>query len=327
MGKLKFALYWAAGCGGCDVSILDTHEKILEVPAVADIVFWPIVLDFKYHDVEAMPDKHIDVCLINGAVRTSENEHLVRLLRKKSKVIVAHGSCACFGGIPGLINFSNKANLFKRVYEDTPTTVNPDKTTPQVSWKAPEGGTLELPEFYDRVYSVPQIIDVEYYMPGCPPTPDQFLAALEAIKTGKLPPVGSSIAGTKTLCDECEREKKEKKVARWKRVCEGVPDRKECLMDQGYMCMGPATRGGCKTRCIKGNMPCEGCFGPPDHVADQGAAYLSAMASVTEAKTEKEAQEKLKDIMLDPAGLFYRFTLPVSLRFQMKEKKPDTLRH
>ncbi|NIN66436.1 MAG: oxidoreductase, partial [Anaerolineae bacterium] len=90
--KLKLALYWTASCGGCDVAVLDINEKILDVVEVADIVFWPVALDTKYHDVEAMPDGAIDVCLFNGAIRSSEHEKMARLLRNKSKTLIAFGS-------------------------------------------------------------------------------------------------------------------------------------------------------------------------------------------------------------------------------------------
>ena len=131
MAKLKLASYWAAACGGCDVAILDIHEKILDLAAAADIVFWPIATDFKYSDVEAMPDGHIDVTLFHGAVRNSENEHLAHLLRAKSKALVAFGSCAHIGGIPGLANLFTREEIFKRVYHETPSTVNPEKVEPQ----------------------------------------------------------------------------------------------------------------------------------------------------------------------------------------------------
>ena len=131
MAKLKLASYWAAACGGCDVAILDIHEKILDLAAAADIVFWPIATDFKYSDVEAMPDGHIDVTLFHGAVRNSENEHLAHLLRAKSKVLVAFGSCAHIGGIPGLANLFTREEIFKRVYHETPSTVNPENMEPQ----------------------------------------------------------------------------------------------------------------------------------------------------------------------------------------------------
>ena len=114
--KLKMAVYWGAACGGCCVSVLDVHEKLFAVVAAADLVFWPIALDIKYKDVEAMPDGAIDITLFNGAVRNSENEHIAHLLRKKSKLLVAYGSCAHMGGIPGLANFWNKETIFKRVH-------------------------------------------------------------------------------------------------------------------------------------------------------------------------------------------------------------------
>jgi F420-non-reducing hydrogenase small subunit len=113
MAKLKLALYWAGACGGCDVAVLDVNEKILDVANLADIVFWPIALDFKYHHVEAMPDKSIDVCLFNGVVRSSEQEHIAKMLRAKSKVLVSFGSCACFGGIPALANFTTASREVK----------------------------------------------------------------------------------------------------------------------------------------------------------------------------------------------------------------------
>jgi len=100
MAKPKLAMYWAAGCGGCDVAVLDIHEKILDVAKIFDIVLWPIAMDFKYKDIRAMADKSIDLCLINGGVRTTEHEEIVKLLRAKSRVVVAFGACACHGGIP-----------------------------------------------------------------------------------------------------------------------------------------------------------------------------------------------------------------------------------
>ena len=123
--KLKIAFYWAASCGGCEIAVLDIDEKILDVAAVADILFWPVALDFKYKDVEAMKDNHIDVCFFNGSIRTEEQEHIANLLRKKSKILVAFGACAVHGGIPGLANIANKKEVFDVAYIDNPSTTNP----------------------------------------------------------------------------------------------------------------------------------------------------------------------------------------------------------
>ena len=105
--KPKFAMYWAASCGGCEIAVLNIHEKILDVDANFEVVFWPVAMDAKYKDVEAMPDESITLTLFNGGMRNSENEEMAHLMRRKSKILVAFGSCAIEGCIPGLANFSS----------------------------------------------------------------------------------------------------------------------------------------------------------------------------------------------------------------------------
>jgi len=311
MAKLKLALYWAASCGGCDVAVLDVNEKILDVAELADIVLWPIALDFKYHHVKAMDDGSIDVCLFNGSVRNTEQEEIAKLLRAKSKVMVAFGSCACSGGIPALANFINRDLAFERAYVEAPTNANADRTFPQLLTKVEEG-ELELPEFYDTVSALDQVVAVEYYVPGCPPPVDLILKVVDALATNSLPPPGSVIASEKTLCDECERVKEEKKITRIYRPHEIIPDPEKCLLEQGIICMGPATRGGCGVRCILANMPCRGCFGPPAGVYDQGAKMLSALASIYDVKDEADIARMVEEVK-DPAGTFYRFGMSTSM--------------
>jgi F420-non-reducing hydrogenase small subunit len=319
MAKPKIALYWAASCGGCDVAVLDTNEKILDIASIADIVFWPIALDFKYHHVEAMDDRTIDLCLFNGAIRSSEQEKIAKLLRAKSKVMVAFGACACFGGIPALANFTSRAEIFQRAYIEAPSNANTDGTLPQTLTKVSEG-ELELPELFDDVLTLAQVVPVEYFVPGCPPPVDLILKVVDLFATGKLPPVGAVIASDKTLCDECDRVKEEKKITRLYRPQEIIPDPKKCLLEQGILCCGPATRGGCGARCIKVNMPCRGCFGPPPGIIDQGAKLVSAIASIYEGNTEEEIAHMLEEVV-DPAGTFYRFGLADSM---LKRKRFPT---
>ena len=312
--KIKMAVYWGAACGGCCVSVLDVHEKLFDVVAAADLVFWPIALDFKYKDVEAMDDDYIDLTLYNGAVRNSENEHIAKLLRKKSKILVAYGSCAHMGGIPGLGNFSNRKSIFDRAYQTTESTVNEEKIRPQIETEMPEG-TLTLPEFYNDVKTLDQVVDVDYYLPGCPPQTERLVEVFMAIVTGaELPPKGSVVGALeKTLCDECEREKTDEKVIKeFKRPWEIEDDGKTCFLEQGVICMGPATRGGCGVRCIEGNAPCRGCYGPPDTAPDPGAKMMSAIATMIDSDDPEEI-EKIIDQVVDPAGTFYRFSLPASI--------------
>jgi len=306
LAKLKLGVYWAATCGGCDVSILDTHERVLEIVEAADIHFWPCATDFKVKDVEAMDDGFLDVTLFNGAIRNSENEHMARLLRRKTKVMVAYGSCSAFGGIPSLANFTTREAILKKAYETTDSTVNPEGVRPQTSTEVEEGN-LTLPRFYDHVYKLSDIVPVEYIIPGCPPPSDLLMTAVEAIVSGNLPPPGSTIAGKKTLCDECPLEKSDHpKISTFKRRFEVIPDGKTCFLEQGLVCMGPATRSGCGNACINANMPCRGCFGPAEGVKDQGAKMLSALASIVEFDDEDQARDLLAELA-DPAGTFYRF--------------------
>ena len=303
--KLKFAFYWAASCGGCEIAVLDINEKILDVVAKADIVFWPVAIDIKYKDVEAMPDKYIDVCFFNGAIRNEEQEHMAKLLRKKSKVLVAFGSCACDGCVVGLGNLWNKETIFERAYFETPSTKNPESVTPKTSVRVKEG-ELELPEFYDTVKTLGQTVDVDYFLSGCPPPIPCILQAVEAIFNNKLPPKGSSLLPNKSICDECPREKKDRKLSEIKRIYEIDDDLKTCFLDQGVICMGPATRAGCGAQCPNVNIPCTGCDGPGPLVTDQGAAITSALASIaTDLKVIEQA--------VDPIGTFYKYSLANSI--------------
>ncbi|MCK4677458.1 MAG: hypothetical protein KAT48_04945 [Bacteroidales bacterium] len=312
--KLKLAIYWAAACGGCCVSVLDVHEKLLDVIAVADLVFWPIAIDIKYKDVEKMPDGYIDVTLFNGAIRNSENEYMARLLRLKTKILVAYGSCAHIGGIPGLANFSTREEIFKRVYEESESTVNPDKIRPQTEVEVEEG-KLDLPEFFNDVMPLDEVVCVDYYLPGCPPQSERFFEVFTAIVNGlDLPPKKSVVGVTdKSQCDDCERKKTDNKlVKRFYRPHEIEDDGETCFLEQGVICLGPATRSGCGVRCIKGNAPCRGCYGPPPDVADPGAKMMSAIATMIDANDPEEIEEIIEQID-DPGGTFYRYSLPSAI--------------
>jgi len=318
--KLQLAIYWAASCGGCDTAILDVNEKILDIAAAADIRFWPIAMDFKYKDVEKMADGEIDVCLFNGAVRNSEQLHLARLLRRVSKVMVAFGACAAWGGIPGLANLFTKEGIFEAVYGYTASTKNPDRVFPTPRLKVKEG-EVTVPEFFPEVHPLDRAVPVEYYVPGCPPTPDTIMAAVTAIVTGKLPPVGATIAGDKSVCDECKKKKSEKpSVKEYVRPHEIIPDPEKCLLEQGLVCLGSATRSGCGALCTGVHMPCRGCYGPMKGSRDMGTDVLGAVTSILEATDDKEIDEKVGKIA-DPVGTFYRFTLPVSVLGKAAHKK------
>jgi F420-non-reducing hydrogenase small subunit len=315
--KLKIAFYWAASCGGCEIAVLDINEKILDVVSIADIVFWPVAIDVKYKDVENMPDNYIDVCFFNGSVRSEEQEHMAKLLRRKAKILVAFGSCAQEGCIPGLANLHDRKEIFSKVYLQSKSVLNPKAILPQTKTEVKEG-VLKLPEFYDTVKTLDQTVKVDYYLPGCPPPVKLIANAVEAIAKNELPAKGSVLAPLKSVCDECPRKKESKKISKIYRVHEKVPEPEKCLLEQGIICMGPATRSGCGAQCLTVDMPCTGCGGPCPNSPEQGAAMMSALASILGLESEQEHYteedvEKLMSQIIDPVGTFYMYSLPSSL--------------
>jgi F420-non-reducing hydrogenase small subunit len=176
-----------------------------------------------------------------------------------------------------------------------------------------DGKELEIPSFYKRVYSLNQVVDVDYYLPGCPPQPDQVKAALLAVVKGELPAKGSVVGAYEhALCEDCPRTRNEKKVTRFYRPWEIMADPDVCLLEQGILCAGVATRSGCGVRCPTSGIPCRGCYGPAPGVVDQGAKLASAVASIVDSKDPDEIQQILAGLP-DFTSFAYRYSAPSSL--------------
>ena len=294
--KPRVAFYWCASCGGCEEAILDLNERILDVVGQVDIVFWPVALDFKRQDLEEMPDQSLAAAFVNGAVRSSEQEEMAHLMRRKAVLLFAFGSCAHLGGVPGLANLFTRASLLAASYPET----------------VPSDG---LPALFETVKTLNQVVPVDYYLPGCPPTPSIILPAIEALLSGKLPEKGSVVAPDRALCEECPRKETrpaDLAIAEFSRPHQALVDETTCLLAQGLVCLGPATRSGCEALCVRGNMPCTGCFGPTSRVRDFGGKALSALASIAAGNEDPAILRALEHIP-DPAGTFYRYSLPSGL--------------
>ncbi|MCJ7575723.1 MAG: oxidoreductase [Dehalococcoidia bacterium] len=318
MVKPKVAICWLGSCGGCDEAVVDINEVLLRLADAVDIILWPVAMDFKYDSVRRMKNGEIALSVVNGHVRNSEQEEIAKLLREKSQLILAFGACACLGGTPGLANLSTKANIFNWVYRDAPTVVNPNGNYPQTTSRV-NGKELTLPEFYDHVHALNDIIDVDYYLPGCPPPPYSVMYAVSAVLENKLPPKGSTLAPNRALCDSCRRNKSKPdriSIKEIKRIHEVEADPDVCFLAQGIICLGPATRDGCGEACMNINIPCRACFGPVEGVEDSGAKFIPALASILDAESDEDVT-RIVNQFVDPVGYLYRFSLPVAI-FQKK---------
>jgi F420-non-reducing hydrogenase small subunit len=270
---------WFAICGGCEVTILDIGEPLLDVLEKVNIVHMPVLMDHKLFgqtgEGSEMELPEAEVGLIAGGVRTEEHRKLAQEMRKKCKTLIALGSCACTGGVPALANLYQNEEILEKVYRGSVTT-----DTNGVPKE-------EIPPLTDRVYAVSEVVPVDVKLPGCPSTPEMVAGALTALLEGKpftLP--------AKSVCDECPTIREKKAVSKLKRRLDapeftvGRPlNEMRCLMEQGILCHGPATRSGCggsqgTPRCIRAYMPCEGCFGPLSDTANPMVDMMGALSSI-----------------------------------------------
>ncbi|WP_028580859.1 NADH-quinone oxidoreductase subunit B family protein [Desulfogranum japonicum] len=309
--KVKTAFLLAGGCAGCEMSVVDLSEALVGALEHLEIVFWaPTVADVKYKDLEDMPDKSIDLAFVDGMIRNSENEHTVKVLRQKSKVLVAFGACASLGGIAALGDLHTKEELFKQAYKDSFSTDNPEGIYPTPEYLLDGKYNLTIPTFLDRCSTIDQIVDVEYYVGGCPPHPSFVGKLIEAILAGNLPAPGSWLTSGKAVCESCSRNPAKDGVERLpvgdiKRTIDGTPDSDKCLLQQGYMCFGPVTQGDCGGSCLNVNIPCRGCGGPIPGVKDFGARCVSMIAS---SLADDATAQKFIDQYNDMAKMFYRYS-------------------
>lgn len=315
--KLKVGLYWAASCGGCEITVLDLDEKLLEVSKNMEIKFWPVAMDTKYGEIEAMPDKYFDVVLFNGGIRNEENEHMAKLLRRVSKILVAFGSCAIHGCVIGLGNIFSSKELIRRAY------VEAESNSRENIVPTPKYDSLTIPEVLEYLKTLDEVVEVDYYVPGCPPPPELVYDFMCKIISGQLPPRGSYFAPSYTLCKDCSRNPSKgtevpriKEMPDIKRIWE-IKDDGRCFLEQGLICLGPVTRAGCNNRCINANHPCTGCMGNPPQVIDAGAKLISLIGGILRISRELELDEKKADEisakLKDYIGTFYLYSYARSL--------------
>ncbi|MDQ7781736.1 MAG: hypothetical protein RDU20_02575 [Desulfomonilaceae bacterium] len=312
MAKKKLAVFTATGCSACENSVLDVHFQISPVTPWADIAFWPYVTGSQWQDLDHVD--RIDLCMFAGAVRTAADRKAALKLREKTRIMLAVGACSAFGGMPGLVNLA--------AVRDEGNSAGAD-----------EGIDPALPGTESRVSALSQIVDVDYVVPGCPPPKNLLWSAIQAllcpgectsrisyaasrlperisqcITSGILPPKGGTFAGEKAVCASCSRVKEEKKFRSAFRPYAIDPDPGRCLLEQGVLCQGIATREGCGGLCTAAGAPCRGCFGKAEAVYDPGAKMVSAVTSTFDSANADEI-EAMSNEFVDLAGTLYRYTM------------------
>ncbi len=274
---VKVASEWLSACSGCEIAILNMGETLVELLEDLDFVHIPVLLDHKYFgqcgEEEGLEIPEADVGIVSGAVANDEHLEVLDKMRERCKILVGLGTCATHGGIPSLLNCWTRDEALDTIFS-TPTTD---------SCSTPDDG---VPPLLDRVYAVDEKVDLDLYLPGCPPNPRHIAAVLKALLAGGTPSLPE-----KSVCDTCPTLRKGKgdvnEVKRFLQNAEFNPeepvDRMRCLLEQGFMCMGPVTAAGCAIdgvpRCISARVPCRGCFGPVVPDGNQMLDMMNALAS------------------------------------------------
>ncbi len=256
---IKTAFMQLSSCWGCHQSLLNAHLGLLPVLPALEIVYWPAVVDFKHKSLEDRPDGDIVVGFIEGVARTKEDTANAKLMRRKCAVIVAIGACSCYGSVKGLANLYDKDDLIKRKFMETES----------ITDENPKKPTQHVPGIEDYIVNVKDIIDVDVFIPGCPPTTENILAAILYLLTvvGEGP---ASLDKNKCVCDSCSLASS------------------GCFLDNEKLCYGSITAAGCEMMCPNDGDVCVGCFKP---TANPGAksSQLKEIVDNIKALTKEQA--------------------------------------
>jgi NAD-reducing hydrogenase small subunit len=167
MSKPRLATAWLDGCSGCHMSLLDMDERIIEIARQVDVVYSPTV------DLKVFPE-NVDVALVEGAVSSEEDEHKIRLIRSRTKILVALGDCAVTGNVPSMRNPFEVESLFDRAYREHATL-------------QPGHPHVNVPALCPHARPIHEIVKVDVFVPGCPPPADAIFFVVSELLAGRIP--------------------------------------------------------------------------------------------------------------------------------------------
>ena len=247
----KFAVLQLSGCAGCEVSFLNANEWYDKY----QLVYMPLVVS-----THRIPED-IEVLLISGGVRNDEDVYNLQRAVKNVKRVIAVGTCAISGGVTNLGDRDEVRELFRT-----------------------QAKRYHLPQLLNKTHPVDSFVDVDLYLPGCPPTPELFMAAL-------MDPQGFKASAN--VCGECGRRKlNDMKPDHITGFEKGSPDPEICLVNQGFLCVGTSTRGGCRAPCTRAGHPCVGCRGPSNaFIERESAVWFENIQRVFERMTNIPPEE------------------------------------
>ena len=236
--KARVSTEWLSGCAGCHVALVDLHEKLLNLVDQVEFVRVPVLMDEKGYP-------EADVGIVEGAIRSEHDRHCLLKMRESVNTLIAFGTCAVFGGPSGLGWLYGQEAVFSTAFGSGPTNTPGDRP----------GG--DIPALEDSVVPIDQAVAVDFYLPGCPPSPFHIAAALRRLLDPAAPPLTDQ-----TVCADCNRMMLRRPGTPLRKGAITAADEKVCFLSQGVVCMGSATLNRCQSPCPRRGVACTGCNGP-----------------------------------------------------------------
>lgn len=314
---------WLNSCSGCEIALLNIGEPLLDLLPQLEFVHMPVLLDNKYYGPLGREKRlHIPkatVGLVSGGVRNSEHLAVLHTMREQVDILVAMGTCAACGGVPALANFNATEAVLDFVYHQAPSLA---QQGPQAVEPQPAAGSSGLPALLAECTSLGDHVRVDMVIPGCPPHPDWIAEGITALLAGRSPqfPYRSVCSLCPTTRTNAEPRARSRPAAVRRMLDQPAYDPEkplramQCLLEQGFMCLGPITLAGCGGRkgapkCIAARTPCRGCQGPVPNMALPFADYLAAL---TAAGFDASS-------MPDKKGYLSRFSTSARVLEQLRE--------
>jgi F420-non-reducing hydrogenase small subunit len=260
---MRYAVLQLSGCAGCEVSLLNAGEAL----DFSNLSYMPLLVT-----ADDIPE--VDLLLVTGGIRNDEDLFKLRKVASRVKNLIAVGTCAISGGVAGLGDREEVRQLFLA-----------------------KSHRSRVPAMLPKCRPIDREVEVDFYLPGCPPVPELYISLLRediTIKTNSI------------VCKECGRKKP--KDIRPTKLCGfkgGEDDPDLCLVKQGRLCVGSSTRNGCGAPCPRAGYPCVGCRGPSNNLIEKEAgAWFEAIHRVVARMPDIPAEEIDKALKSPHLSLF-----------------------
>lgn len=289
MSEVTVNTEWLSDCAGCHIAIVDLHEKILNVLQAVKIQRCPVLTDVKDYP-------HATVGLVSGAIRNGHDRHAAMEMRKACDIVIAWGSCAVFGGPAGAGNIHTPAEIARAVYLENKTTTS----------ALPPG--KEVSPLESVVSPLDSVIDVDLYLPGCPPHAAFVFESLSSLVEGRPPEVNR-----RSVCAKCKRRMEKTDADRIKSNFEDIPNAEQCFLSQGYTCMGSVTIDRCLAPCPSNGVPCTGCAGATMQILTEPNRDIRTEIADRMSRLTKIGRETIVKALEHASKSHYSYTMATSM--------------